>query len=366
MPTIEFRNVSKSYGKIKAVINLNITIKDGEYISLLGPSGCGKTTTLRLLSGLIQPTEGEILWDGRPIQNLTPDERDIGYVFQQFAIFPNMNLWENVAYPLEVKGLPEEEIEETVEKYLELVGLVDRAHLFPHDVGAADLQRVGIARVLAKGAKVLLLDEPFGALDFKIREKFQDELRGIVKRLNLTAIHVTHDQSEGMAISDRIGVMKKGRMIQLASPMELLFRPSQIFSAHFIGESNFIEGVVYKKLDDSIVVEVIGGFKITCSSNVRSFLVGDRVVVGFRKTFSRIVEGDGENAIRGEVVTDRYLGEKRRILVNLQYGMRIELIVLPHIRRFSRGEEITISLDPSVLLVYNYPREGLDEALEVT
>ncbi len=368
MPKIEFLNVTKRYGNIVAVKNLNITINDGEYLSLLGPSGCGKTTTLRMLSGLILPTEGKILWDGQPIQDLQPDERDIGYVFQQFAIFPHMNLWENVAYPLEVKGLSQDEIEKNVEKYLKIVGLENKAHLFPKDVAAADLQRTGVARVLARGAKVLLLDEPFGALDFKIREQFQDELRGIVKELGLTAIHVTHDQSEGMAISDRIGIMKKGKMIQLSTPTDLLFNPRQIFAAHFIGEANFLEGIVVDKLDDQIVVELIGGDTLSVSRNIASFFPGDRVVLGFRKGFAKVLNEriSDNNIISGKVISDRYLGEKRRINVKLEYGRSVEIMVLPHEQRHSEGETVNIQILPENMLIYHYPKDGLEKALEVT
>ncbi len=366
MPEIKFLDVSKHYGTVKAVTNLNFTIYDGEYLSLLGPSGCGKTTTLRMLSGLIIPTRGRILWDDKPVQDLPPDKRDIGYVFQQFAIFPHMNLWENIAYPLEVQGLPQQDVEDKVEEYLDLVGLKPRAHLFPHDVPAADLQRTGIARVLARGAKVLLLDEPFGALDIKVREQFQDELRGIVKRLNLTAIHVTHDQSEAMAISDRIGVMKKGKMIQLDSPMNLLFRPSQIFAAHFIGESNFLDGIVIEKHSDFITVELVSGRTIRVSQGFESFFVGDRVVVGFRKSFAQIRKEYSDNCIPGIIKSDRFLGEKIRTQIELDYGRHIELIRLPHTHSLSVGDKTWVYLPPENLLLFIYPREGLEDTLEVT
>ncbi|MCY3413048.1 MAG: ABC transporter ATP-binding protein [Candidatus Heimdallarchaeota archaeon] len=368
MPEIKFLNVTKRYGKIIAVENLNLTIKDGEYLSLLGPSGCGKTTTLRMLSGLILPTEGQILWDDQPVQDLPPDERDIGYVFQQFAIFPHMNLWENIAYPLEVKGVSKPEVEQTVAKYLNLVGLDQKAHLFPRDVSAADLQRTGVARVLARGAKVLLLDEPFGALDQKVREQFQDELRGIVKQLGLTAIHVTHDQSEAMAISDRIGVMKKGKMIQLSSPTNLLFNPRQIFAAHFIGEANFLGGIIMQKSAEYIEVELIGGNKLRASKEIDFYTIGDRVVLGFRKGFAKILHSPPNhiNYIEGEVLSDRYLGEKRRINIELPYGRDLEIMALPHEPRCEEGSTVYVEILPENIIIYRYPRYGLEEALEVT
>ena len=369
MPKIEFLNVSKHFGKIDAVKNLNFTIEDGEYLSFLGPSGCGKTTTLRLLSGLILPTKGKILWDGKPIQDLPPDLRDIGYVFQQFAIFPHYNLYENIAYPLEVRGFSTSDVEQTVEDYLKLVGLQNKAHLFPRDVGAADLQRTGVARVLARGAKVLLLDEPYGALDLKVREEFQDEMRNIVNQLKLTAIHVTHDQSEAMAISDRVAVMKKGSMIQLASPTELLFNPTQIFSAHFIGEANFLEGVVIDKKKNYIIIETIDGWNFKASRAHEPFLIGDRVIMGFRKGFAKVMDNNHNNElniIKGHVLSDRYLGEKRRTKIHLNYGRSIEIMQLPYEPVQKKGVSFKIEVLPENILLFRYPARGLEDALEVT
>lgn len=366
MPKIDFLRVSKYYGRVKAVIDLNFTIDDGEYLSLLGPSGCGKTTTLRMLSGLILPSEGEILWDGKPVQDLPPDQRDIGYVFQQFAIFPHLNVWENVAYAPQVKGFAKGEVENEVEEKLKLVGLTEKAHLLPKDLDASDLQRTGVARVLASGAKTLLLDEPFGALDHKIREDFQDELRGLVKKLGLTAIHVTHDQSEAMAISDRIGVMKKGRMVQLGSPEELLFSPSQIFTAHFIGESNFLEGIVISSDNGFINVELYSGEVLKVITHNFTPLIAEQVVIGFRKEFFSISETESENTINGVVESDIFLGEKRRILVRLEYNQEVELIAYPQLQMFKRNDPIHIKLNPTEVFLFKYPKLGLEDALEVT
>ncbi|MFV2016850.1 MAG: ABC transporter ATP-binding protein, partial [Candidatus Heimdallarchaeota archaeon] len=313
--------------------NLDLTIYDGEYLSLLGPSGCGKTTTLRMIAGLILPTSGQILWDGKPIQHLSAAERDVGYVFQQFAIFPHLNVWDNIAFGAQVREYSTIEIEDIVKEKMSIVGLTEKANRYPTTLEAADLQRIGIARVLATGAQTLLLDEPMGALDYKIREKFQDELLGIVKKLELTAIHVTHDQSEAMAISDRIGVMKKGRMIQLGSPNDLLFNPTQIFTAHFIGESDFVEGVISNISDEIITVELSGDEKIIVPRNgqVRiNPVLQKKVVVGLRREFSTIIDFDEElsgqnNILSGTILSDRFLGEKRRTVVNIDYGRLIEI-----------------------------------------
>ncbi|MHA2030514.1 MAG: ABC transporter ATP-binding protein [Candidatus Kariarchaeaceae archaeon] len=376
MPEIKFINVSKHYnnGLVKAIDNLDLTIYDGEYLSLLGPSGCGKTTTLRMISGLVLPTSGRILWDGQPIEHLTAAERDVGYVFQQFAIFPHLNVWDNIAFGVQVRENTSDQIEQIVEEKLSVVGLSEKAYRFPSSLDAADLQRIGIARVLATGAKTLLLDEPMGALDHKIRERFQDELVGIVKKLDLTAIHVTHDQSEAMAISDRIGVMKKGKMIQLGSPNDLLFNPSQIFTAHFIGESDFIEGVVSDIHGKLITVDLIGEEKIIIPRDdqiIKNPMRQDKVVVGIRREFSQIIDYDEEllgkeNILTGTVQSDRFLGEKRRTLVNIDYGRYLEVKRNPLEKSYSKGDKIMISIPSGNAFLFSNPPYGLEDALSVT
>lgn len=371
MPEIQFFGISKSYGRIKAVEDLNFTIQDGEYLSLLGPSGCGKTTTLRILSGLILPTKGKILWDGRSVEKLTADLRDIGYIFQQFAIFPHLTVYQNIAFGPQVKGFVTTDIEDAVEKYIKLVGLTDSADKFPASLNAADLQRTGIARILATGASTLLLDEPMGALDHKVREKFQDELRRLVKELKLTAIHVTHDQSEAMAISDRIGVMKKGRMVQLASPEELLFDPSQIFSAHFIGEADFLEGVIISNYKSTSEVELIGGEIITLPSQLPVPIIGQKVVIGIRREFFEVfaikeIEEQGKNSLYGSIMDDRFLGEKRRTLIQLDYGRRIEVKRFANEVPFKNGDKVKITIPLNAPFLFRYPSKGLEEALSVT
>ncbi|MDH5400994.1 MAG: ABC transporter ATP-binding protein [Candidatus Heimdallarchaeota archaeon] len=373
MPEIKFQRVSKIYKpNIKAVDDLNFTIYDGEYISLLGPSGCGKTTTLRLLSGLIKPTIGSILWDGVPVENIDPDQRDIGYVFQQFAIFPHLNVYENVAFGPRVKGMKQVDIEDITEAHLKLVGLQEKSYYFPKSLDAADLQRTGIARVLATGAKTLLLDEPMGALDFKIREKFQDELLRIVKELKLTAIHVTHDQSEGMAISDRIGVMKKGKMIQISSPLDYLYSPKQIFSAHFIGESDFFEGVVVKYLSKTIEIELLGDETLSILTKTNpSILPGDRVVVGVRREFFKIEPLPENynlevNCFVGKVISDRFLGEKRRTKVNLEFGRTLEIKRNSNELVFKEGSSVLVRIPEQAIRVFKSPEISLIDELEVT
>ena len=370
MAEISFVNIEKRYDDVVAVHDLNFTIHDGEYLGLLGPSGCGKTTTLRMISGLTKPTQGKILWDGDPITHLDPQDRDIGYVFQNFAIFPHLTIRENIEFGPKAKNMRPRDIEDMVEKYAKIVGLSDKLNLFASSLHAADLQRVGLARVLATGAKTLLLDEPLGALDFKIREQFQDELLKLVKTLKLTAIHVTHDQKEAMAICDRIGVMKKGKMVQIGTPNDLLFYPTQIFTAHFIGESDFFEGVIIRTSETHNEVQILSNIILRLPIARPSPSLYEKVVVGIRREFFEIrpLEGDEflENMIPGRIVSDRYLGEKRRTFVQLKYGRTLEIKRLPHSRPYNEGDRVKIYIHPNAVTVFNMPETSLDETLSVT
>src|SRR3989304_4192826 len=233
MPEIQVVDLTKKYGKVYALDHVSLTIKDKEYFSLLGPSGCGKTTLLRLIAGLIEPNSGEIFIGDKRVDNVPPEDRDIGFVFQTFG-----------------------------DEVLELVKLHERLDAYPGELSGGMMQRIAVARALAAGAKILLLDEPLGQLGAKVRNEIRYEIRKMAKDLSLTAIHVTHDQSEAMAISDRIAVMKKGKILQVGTPQELYMKPESVFVAHFIGESNFLEGYVTGKQNGHSVIELREGLKV--------------------------------------------------------------------------------------------------------
>ena len=245
MPDVKIVNVTKKYGNVYALDNVTLTIHDKEYFSLLGPSGCGKTTLLRLIAGLIEPDSGEIYIGDRRVDKVPPEDRDIGFVFQTFALFPHMTAWGNVLYGPKVKNYNEKEAKIIGHEVLELVKLNERLNAYPSELSGGMMQRVAVARALAAGAKTLLLDEPLGQLDAKVRNEIRYEIRRMAKDLKLTAIHVTHDQAEAMSISDRIAVMKKGKIVQIGSPQDLYIKPNSLFVAHFIGESNFLVRIHY-------------------------------------------------------------------------------------------------------------------------
>src|SRR3989304_6645526 len=262
MPEIQVVDLTKKYGKVYALDHVTLTIHDQEYFSLLGPSGCGKTTLLRVIAGLIEPDSGEIYIGDRRVDKVPPEDRDIGFVFQTFALFPHMTAWSNVIYGPKVKNYDAKQAETIGHEVLELVKLNERLNAYPSELSGGMMQRIAVARALAAGAKTLLLDEPLGQLDAKVRNEIRYEIRKMAKDLKLTAIHVTHDQSEAMSISDRIAVMKKGKIVQIGSPKELYMNPNSLFVAHFIGESNLLEGYITKVDGKTAEIELREGLRI--------------------------------------------------------------------------------------------------------
>ena len=366
MPEIRLVNVTKRFGKIIAVNNVSLKIGDKEYFCLLGPSGCGKTTLLRLIAGLIKPDEGEIYIGNRLVNDVPPEERDIGFVFQTFALFPHMNTWENVTYGPRVKALDPKETSRIAHEMLEMVRLHERLDAFPNELSGGMMQRVALARALAAGAKLLLLDEPLGQLDAKVRDALRYDLRKMVKDLGLTAVHVTHDQAEAMAIADKIAVMKKGRILQVGTPFELYMNPQHIFVAHFIGESNFLEGFILDVKSTGSIVELRGGLKIKV--NDASKKKGEKVVIAVRPEVFTVEKRGGKdaNVLRGTVERVSFEGN------NIRYEVRLEnedliVIVRPSLleKWLTVGEKVYVRFPADKCKVFAYPSAGLTEELAV-
>ncbi len=244
--TVSIQNVSKHFGDFHALDNINIEIKQGEFFSLLGPSGCGKTTLLRIIAGFEFPDEGAVLFDDTNVIPLAPNKRQSNTVFQSYALFPHMNVYDNVAFPLKLKKIDKKEIDEKVKNYLQLVQLEEHMYKKPNQLSGGQRQRVAIARALINEPKVLLLDEPLSALDAKLRANLLVDLDALHDKIGITFIYVTHDQSEALAVSDRIAVMNKGKVLQVGTPFEIYESPATQFVAQFIGETNLFESSVVK------------------------------------------------------------------------------------------------------------------------
>lgn len=251
---VSIANATKTFAAFTALDNVSLDIEAGEFIVLLGPSGCGKTTLLSILGGFLSPTEGRITIGGKDMTNVPPARRPTTTMFQDYALFPHMKLKDNVGFGLRMRGVAKTEREERAKSFLDLVGLKSSADKRPHELSGGQRQRVALARALAVDPDVLLLDEPLGALDLKLRRQMQDELKAIQKRVGTTFVHVTHDQEEAMAIADRIVVMNQGRIEDLGPPSEIYMRPRSLFSAGFMGEVNFVPGVV--KATDAVSARV--------------------------------------------------------------------------------------------------------------
>jgi ABC-type Fe3+/spermidine/putrescine transport system ATPase subunit len=366
MPDISVVNLTKRFGKVTALENINLEVHDQEYFALLGPSGCGKTTLLRLIAGLIEPDSGEIWIGDKRVDNVPPEDRDIGFVFQTFALFPHMSVWDNVLYGPKVKNFNLKEAETIGDEVLELVKLHERLDAYPSELSGGMMQRIAVARALAAGAKTLLLDEPLGQLDAKVRNEIRYEIRKMAKDLKLTAIHVTHDQSEAMSISDRIAVMKKGRIVQVGAPQELYINPNSLFVAHFIGESNFLEGTVSDTSDGFMEIELRGGFKVTAVG--KGLKEEERVVLAVRPEILTIETDVSEkkNALVGKVEKITFEGTFMRYVVRL--GNQDSVVgIRPSLTEnwIDVGKNVTVSFPPEKTHVFAYPEAGLMEEISV-
>ena len=299
MSRVEVKGVSKRYGTLAALDNVSITFEDGEFFGLLGPSGSGKTTLLRAIAGFIVPDAGAISFDGERVENVAVHRRGIGMVFQSYALFPHLTVAENIAFGLDVRGTARQEIAKRVDEMLKLVRLPGLGARTPKQLSGGQQQRVALARALVTRPKVLLLDEPLGALDRRLRQEMQVELRDIQRRSAVTAIFVTHDQEEALTLSDRIAIINEGRLIQIGRPQEVYEQPASVFAAQFLGDANVFRGTKVKgglKLTDGTVIATAGE-------------ASEAAIVRPEKLFVRAAHEDaGGNQINGVILQAIYSG----------------------------------------------------------
>ncbi len=366
MSEVRIENVTKKFGKLVAVDNVTLEIHEKEYFALLGPSGCGKTTLLRLIAGLIHPDKGKIYIGDRLVNDVPPEDRDIGFVFQTFALFPHMNAWNNVTYGPKVKGFDMKKAGIIGHEVLEMVRLNERLEAFPNELSGGMMQRIAVARALAAGAKLLLLDEPLGQLDAKVRNDLRYEIRKMTKDLGLTAIHVTHDQAEAMAISDRIAVMKKGRIKQVGTPSELYMAPCNIFVANFVGESNFLEGYVTDESEKKMKIELRGGIQVEVASDKAT--KGQKVILAIRPEAFTVQKGTEEsrNSIGGTVERVTFEGTSIRYEIRLK-NQDLIVVVKPSMMTewLNVDDKVTASFPQEKAHVFEYPEAGLKEEIAV-
>lgn len=328
--SLEFVGISKEFGNVKALNDVTFSVRKGEFFSLLGPSGCGKTSLLRLVAGFERPDKGKILLDGQDITNIPPNRRPVNTVFQNYALFPHLSIWENIAFGLRVANRSQKEIEFEVERMLQLIQLTDLAYKMPDQISGGQKQRVAIARALINKPRVLLLDEPLAALDLKLRQKMLLELDLIHDEVGITFLFVTHDQTEAMAVSDRIAVLHKGRVEQIGTPIELYEAPKSSFVAAFIGDTNFLDGHVSEKVSNEYSLLKLDNFPNVLCFNDKQLNVGDAVHLSVRPEKMHISRempspNPRHNLLPGVVEDVVYKGDHTNFWVRVE-GHRIAVI----------------------------------------
>lgn len=311
MAFLQINNVSKSFGSAWAVRDFNLNIESGELVSFLGPSGCGKTTTLRMVAGFEIPTSGGITIGGDDITNKPPNQRDVGMVFQSYALFPNMTVADNVGFGLKIAKKSAVEIKQRVEELLELIHMPEYSERYPHQLSGGQQQRVALARALALRPSVLLLDEPLSALDAKIRVSLRSEIRSIQKKLGITAIYVTHDQEEALSISDRVVVMYQGQMEQVGTPFEIYNFPNTRFVANFVGTLNTAEAEV---IDPENGLLRMNGAQLELADGLSGRTKGDKILIAIRpERFNFVSEEKKTNILDCRIENITFLGSVVRI-----------------------------------------------------
>ena len=314
---VKLLGLSRDYGEIAAVRELDLTVAPGEFVTLLGPSGSGKTTTLMMVAGFVQPSAGDVVLDGRSVVALAPHRRNLGVVFQSYALFPHMSVFDNVAFPLRMRRAAAPEIRRRVEDALALVQLGPLGARRIQQLSGGQQQRVALARALVFRPPVLLMDEPLGALDRKLRDQMQLEIKRIQRTLGLSVLYVTHDQEEALILSDRIAIMHEGRLHQVGTPAEVYDRPATTFVADFVGESNMLSGVVEKTTAERLTIRLRGSARLL-EGREGPFAPGQVVRVMIRPEAVAVgveAAGDGDNRIQAVVEDALYLGQAIRYVV---------------------------------------------------
>jgi spermidine/putrescine transport system ATP-binding protein len=355
VPEIRLIDVTKQFRDVRAVDGVSLTIWPGEFFSLLGPSGCGKTTTLRMIGGFEAPTSGAIELRGREVTNDPPDKRPVNMVFQNYALFPHLDVAGNIAFGMKRQHLPGPEIRQRMSEALELVHLSGYEKRQPKELSGGQQQRVALARALVNRPNVLLLDEPLGALDLKLRKRLQIELKRIQTEVGITFVYVTHDQEEALTMSDRIGVMNRGRIEQLGTPEELYDRPATPFVADFIGTTNLLHGTVEALAEDAAILRLESGDR--CRIGRVGRLPGQTVDLSLRpeaiqvQASTRSIRGDADGQLDATIEQVAYLGSAVQYQVRTDGGLAMSVLASKIGSRFAPGDAVELLWSPSEALV---------------
>lgn len=349
---LELKDIRKSFEKETDVLKgISLAIGKGEFITLLGSSGCGKTTTLRIIAGLETPDGGQVFLDGKDVTSLAPEARDVNTVFQNYALFPHMNVADNIGYGLKLKKIPKEEIRRKVKEMLELVQLPGYEKRKPSELSGGQKQRVAIARALVNNPKVLLLDEPLGALDLQLRRAMQIELKRLQKKLGITFVYITHDQEEAINMSDRIAVMNEGRFEQIGSPDEIYNHPRTSYVATFVGNANILKGRAAGTENGSVLVELPGGIMPVDAAGEK-VKEGEEVTLAVRSENIRL---DGGCGLEAEVAEKSFAGGLLRVVLKLSDGTEVIASRYGIDAAVQPGEKVCLSFEPGDAVLVDRP-----------
>jgi len=346
---VRLEGFGKNYGKKEVIKNINLDIYEGEFLTLLGSSGCGKTTILRSISGLDVPTFGKVYIDGEDVTELEPPKRQVNTIFQNYALFPLMNIYDNIAFGLRMKKIPEDEIKKRVDEMLELVHLEGYEKRFPKDLSGGEQQRVSLARGLINRPKVLLLDEPISALDLKLRKMMQIELKMLQRKLGITFVYVTHDQDEALSMSDRIVVLRNGKIEQIDSPTNIYDKPNSLYVAEFIGDANVIkskiEKIDYEKNLIYLENNMVGNLD-------KQFRVGQRVDMVIRPENIKISSNlKKQNSLTGVVKEFIYDGSSTKLIFKIN-GDMIKVVIFGNDKKYEVGQELNLYWDIEDIVIF--------------
>ena len=349
MTEVRITDLTKAFGAVRAVDELSLTIGNGEFVSLLGPSGCGKTTTLKLIAGFEDADHGEIRFDGRDVAKLPAEKRDIGMVFQNYALFPHMTVVKNLAFGLEMRAVAKAEMAERIARVLDMVQLTGYEERYPRQLSGGQQQRVALARALVIEPQILLLDEPLANLDAKLREEMRVFIRDIQKRVGITTVYVTHDQAEAMMMSDRVVVMFGGRIAQLGAPAEIYEQPRTLEVAGFVGQVNLIDAEVISSSGNEHRLR--SGLGEVTVASPRRLEAGARATLGLRPESIRLSPDSGADGWAGTIDGRYYTGNLVEYRVALAGGLSLQVQALAA-TQFAPGQAVTVTVPPDRFLVF--------------
>jgi ABC-type Fe3+/spermidine/putrescine transport system ATPase subunit len=362
MPKLDIVGVSKTYGDIHALTDVSLQIEDKEYVCIIGPSGCGKSTLIRCISGIEDPSRGEIFIDGQSVKRTPIEDRQIGYVFQDIALFPHLTVRDNLAYGLAVRRAPSSEMRTVTNEMLDLINMRDRSTSYPRELSGGAQQKVAVGRAVATGARLFLLDEPLGALDAIVRAELRYELRKLASDLGLTVIHVTHDQEEALSIADRVVIMKSGRIVEIGKPFEIYHSPKTLFTANFVGEANLLEGKI-SKIDNTQCTAKVAGHEVRVSGLGRK--VGQSVIAFIRPEFV-LLTPPTEDGWRGIVKQVTFLGSLNRYVIDVDGTEIISAVsTSDYSTGFEVGESVSLFLNEVNVSLFDYPEQGLEKEISL-